>query len=53
MSTMDDLNRQQLTKKMEQDCSVIMNCFRRLEESQKPIDPEIQKIVDEHFWEML
>jgi len=47
------LNRQRMTKKMERDCETIINCFRKVAESQKPIDPDIQKVVDEHFWEML
>ena len=44
-----------MSKKIEDDKAVeIFERFsRKLAESQKDIDPEIQKIVDEHFWGML
>ena len=40
-------------EKDEQDFEVITNFGKKLVESQKPVEPEIQRIVDEHWWEML
>lgn len=37
----------------QQAADVIMEFGRKLTVSQKPVDPEIQRIVDEHWWEML
>ena len=37
----------------QQATDVIMEFGRKLTASQKPVDPEIQRIVDEHWWEML
>lgn len=37
----------------QQAADVIMEFGRKLTTSQKPVDPEIQRIVDEHWWEML
>lgn len=54
MSKMDELQRQRVLKKTERDCEEIFRQFgRKVAESQKDINPEIQQIVDEHFWEML
>lgn len=36
-----------------QDFEVITDFEKKLVESQKPVDPEIQRIVDEHWFEML
>jgi len=40
-------------EKDRQDFEVISNFGKKLVESQKPVEPEIQHIVDEHWWEML
>lgn len=51
---MDEFQQKELLKKIEKDSAEIFERFgRKLAESQKDVDPDIQKIVDEHFWEML
>ena len=40
-------------EKDKQDFEVISNFGRKLVESQKPVDSDIQRIVDEHWFEML
>ena len=40
-------------EKDRQDFEVISNFGRKLVESQKPVDSDIQCIVDEHWFEML
>ena len=40
-------------EKDRQDFEVISNFGKKLVESQKPVEPEIQRIVDEHWFEML
>lgn len=39
--------------KDKEDFEVISNFGKKLVESQKSIDPEIQRIVDEHWFDML
>ena len=40
-------------EKDKRDLEVISNFGRKLVESQKPVDSDIQRIVDEHWFEML
>lgn len=37
----------------QQAADVIIEFSKKLTASQKPVDPEIQHIVNEHWWEML
>ena len=40
-------------EKNKQDFEVITNFGKKLVESQKPAEPEIQRIVDEYWFDML
>lgn len=48
------LDRKQTNKKRRQEESAIVKSFtKKFIESQRDIDPDIAKVVHEHFWDML